>query len=60
MLFYQYLHNNGEKVTLGAIKQPDKVLKDHMDLYFLLSSFVLYHRTIRQIVSSQKAGNLKN
>ena len=31
MLFYQYLHNNGEKVTLGAIKQPDKVLKDHMD-----------------------------
>jgi len=30
MLFYQYLHNNGEKVTLGAIQQPDKELKDHM------------------------------
>lgn len=31
MLFYQYLHNNGEKVTLGAIKQPDKVLNSPMD-----------------------------
>lgn len=31
MLFYQYLHNNGEKVTLGAIKQPDKVLKNNLD-----------------------------
>lgn len=31
MLFYQYLHNNGEKVTLGAIKQPDKVLESLMD-----------------------------
>lgn len=31
MLFYQYLQNNGEKVTLGAIKKPDKVLKDNMD-----------------------------
>ena len=31
MLFYQYLQNNGEKVTLDAIKKPDKVLKDNMD-----------------------------
>lgn len=31
MLFYQYLHNNDEKVTLGAIKQPDKELKELMD-----------------------------
>ena len=31
MLFYQYLHNNGEKVTLGAIKQPDKALNSPMD-----------------------------
>ncbi len=23
MLFYQYLHNNGEKVTFGAIDKPD-------------------------------------
>lgn len=30
MLFYQYLHNNGEKVTLGAIKQPDKALDSPM------------------------------
>lgn len=30
MLFYQYLHNNNEKVTLGAIKQPDKVLDSTM------------------------------
>ena len=26
MLFLQYLHNNGEKVTLEAIAKPDKVL----------------------------------
>ena len=25
MLFYQYLQNNGEKVTLEAIAKPDKV-----------------------------------
>lgn len=31
MLFYQYLQNNGEKVTLLAIGQPDKVLKNDMD-----------------------------
>lgn len=30
MLFYQYLQNNDEKVTLGAIAKPDKVLKDNM------------------------------
>lgn len=30
MLFYQYLHNNSEKVTLGAVKQPDKVLDSPM------------------------------
>ncbi|MCQ4022479.1 MULTISPECIES: ferritin [unclassified Ruminococcus] len=26
MLFYQYLHNNNEKVTLDAIAKPDKAL----------------------------------
>lgn len=31
MLFYQYLQNNGEKVTLEAIKKPDVTLKDNMD-----------------------------
>ncbi len=31
MLFLQYLQNNGEKVTLGAIDRPDKELKDKMD-----------------------------
>ena len=31
MLFYQYLHNTGEKVTLGAIQQPDKALDSLMD-----------------------------
>lgn len=31
MLFYQYLHNNGEKVTLLAIDQPDKKYKNFMD-----------------------------
>ena len=28
MLFYQYLHNNNEKVTLTAIDAPDKVFTD--------------------------------
>ena len=31
MLFYRYLHNNGEKVTLGAIEQPEKIFQDPMD-----------------------------
>ncbi|GFI62591.1 bacterial non-heme ferritin [Clostridiales bacterium] len=31
MLFYQYLHNNGEAVTLEAIKKPDVALNDNMD-----------------------------
>lgn len=30
MLFYQYLQNNGEKVTLEAIAKPEKVLDSHM------------------------------
>lgn len=30
MLFYQYLHNNSEKVTLEAIAKPDKALTDNM------------------------------
>ena len=28
MLFYKYLQNNGEKVTLEAIDKPDKVFKN--------------------------------
>ncbi len=31
MLMYQYLHNNGEKVTLEAIAKPDKVFGTLMD-----------------------------
>ena len=31
MLIYHYLHNNGQKVTLGAIAQPDKKFKTLMD-----------------------------
>lgn len=31
ILFYEYLHNNDQKVTLGAIRQPDKVLNSPMD-----------------------------
>ncbi len=31
MLMYQYLHNNGEKVTLEAIAKPDKVFETLMD-----------------------------
>lgn len=31
MLFYQYLHNNGAKVTLEAIGKPDKVFETLMD-----------------------------
>lgn len=31
MLFYKYLHNNDEKVTLGAIAKPDKTFKTTMD-----------------------------
>lgn len=30
MLFYQYLHNNDEKVTLEAIEKPDKIFEDNM------------------------------
>ena len=30
MLFYQYLHNNNAKVTLGAIAKPDKELSSDM------------------------------
>ena len=30
MLFYQYLQNNGEKVTFAAIDKPDRVLTDNM------------------------------
>ena len=30
MLFYQYLHNNSEPVTLQAIAKPDKVFADLM------------------------------
>ncbi|MBO4741013.1 MAG: ferritin [Bacteroidales bacterium] len=32
MLFYQYLHNNGEKVILEAIGKPDKTFKKDMDV----------------------------
>ena len=32
MLFYQYMQNNDEKVTLGAIDQPDKKFKNDMDV----------------------------
>ena len=31
MLFYQYLHNNNEKVALEAIDKPDKVFNGLMD-----------------------------
>lgn len=31
MLFYHYLHNNGEPVTLKAIDKPDKTFSDLMD-----------------------------
>lgn len=30
MLFFQYLENNGEKITLEAIAKPDKVPDSHM------------------------------
>jgi ferritin len=32
MLFYQYLQNESEKVTLEAIDKPDKVFKSDMDV----------------------------
>lgn len=32
MLMRQYLHNNGEKVVMEAIKKPDKVLKDRAEI----------------------------
>ncbi len=32
MLFYQYLHNNGEQVTLEAIAKPDASLETLMDV----------------------------
>ncbi len=31
MLFYQYMQNNGEKITLKAIDQPDKTFVNIMD-----------------------------
>lgn len=33
MLFYQYMQNNDEKVTLEAIAKPDKVYKKDMDVF---------------------------
>ena len=32
MLFYQYLQNENQKVTLEAIAKPDKVFSCHMDV----------------------------
>ena len=32
MLFYQYLQNENQKVTLEAIAKPDKVFDSHMDV----------------------------
>lgn len=32
MLFYRYLQNNNEKVTLEAIAKPDKVLESDMEV----------------------------
>ena len=32
MLFLQYLQNNGEKVTLGAIAKPDKYVSDKLQV----------------------------
>ena len=32
MLFYQYLQNENQKVTLEAIAKPDKVFECHMDV----------------------------
>lgn len=32
MLFYTYLQNESQKVTLEAIAKPDKVLSTHMDV----------------------------
>ena len=32
MLFYQYLQNEGEEVTLEAIAKPDKKLTSHLDV----------------------------
>ena len=32
MLFYQYLQNENQKVTLDAIDKPDKVFASHMDV----------------------------
>lgn len=31
MLFYQYMHNNGQRVTLEAIGKPDKTFSSDMD-----------------------------
>ena len=32
MLFYQYLQNENQKVTLEAIAKPDKIFSSHMDV----------------------------
>ncbi|MBE7030825.1 MAG: ferritin [Ruminococcaceae bacterium] len=32
MLFYQYLQNENQKVTLDAIAKPDKTFAEHMDV----------------------------
>ncbi|MBQ9084879.1 MAG: ferritin, partial [Clostridia bacterium] len=32
MLFYQYLQNENQKVTLEAIAKPDKTFTSHMDV----------------------------
>ncbi len=32
MLFYQYLQNEGQPITLKAIDKPDKEISEHMDV----------------------------
>jgi ferritin len=33
MLFYQYLQNENQEVTLEAIAKPDQVFENHMDVF---------------------------
>ena len=58
MLMYQFMHNNGEKVTLDAIAKPDKVFENLMDpLKAGLEHEKYVTALINNIYAAAQAGN---
>lgn len=49
MLFYQYLQNNDQTVTLEAIKKPDVVLKENMDP---LKASLVHEKYVTELINN--------